>query len=295
MMGDHECAAPGLTADWLNAWLAAIGVIVLVPQARLSWSADPRPIACFHAPEGQDLVAEVAQALPDVDALRRLAIARILPGHIEFPRTVSVAAYADRARVAREENDFSLGATVTDLQDPVRQGGLPHGPFDPPVPQGRTLHQRLLDCRLALEDDPAARLAQSLAGTARRIPANGLGFDCRRFASGIQPQAPKTVDPVVECLVFFGLALLPVRGNGSRQQTRGWQRGATQAGAFCWPAWFAPLDRWAIDALLDQVPAAKSQPRLARLLGISALFETVPYQPVGSADTTRAYGSRLVS
>src|ERR1700682_3493744 len=121
-MGDHECAAPGLTADWLNAWLAGIGVTVLVPQARLSWSADPRPIACFHAPEAQDLVAEVAQVLPDVDALGGLAIARVLPGHVEFPRTVSEAAYADRARVAREQNDFSLGATVTDLQDPVPKG-----------------------------------------------------------------------------------------------------------------------------------------------------------------------------
>jgi len=39
-MGDQACAAPGLTADWLNAWLAAIGVTVLVPQARLS---DPFP------------------------------------------------------------------------------------------------------------------------------------------------------------------------------------------------------------------------------------------------------------
>lgn len=27
-----EGLAPGLTADWLNAWLAAIGVTVLVPE-----------------------------------------------------------------------------------------------------------------------------------------------------------------------------------------------------------------------------------------------------------------------
>ena len=32
----HE--APGLPADWLNGWLAAIGVTVLIPGARLRWT-----------------------------------------------------------------------------------------------------------------------------------------------------------------------------------------------------------------------------------------------------------------
>jgi len=53
-MGD--LLAPGLTADWLNAWLAAIGVTVLVPGIRLGWSADPLPVAHFDIPVG-DVVA----------------------------------------------------------------------------------------------------------------------------------------------------------------------------------------------------------------------------------------------
>ncbi len=292
-MNHPDLAAPGLTADWLNAWLAAIGVTVLVPEARLGWSTDRRPMAWFWV-EGRDLPAKIAEALPSTDDLGRLSIARSLVGHPDLLRAVPLEVYKDRAAVARHEGDFSLEATVTDLQGSLPQGGLPHSPFDTPAPQGRTLHQRLAHCRSALGADLRAEVVASFGGSGRRIAANGLGFDCRRFASGVQPDAPKMVDPVVECLAFFGMALFPARGNGTRPQTRGWQDRASKVGAFRWPAWSAPLDRWAIDALLDRIPSPRERPGPARLLGFTSLFETVPYRPVATADTTRAYGSRRV-
>jgi hypothetical protein len=287
-----ETLAPGLTADWLNAWLAAIGVTVLVPGIRLGWTADPLPVARFDAPLG-DVVAGVAGALPSLDDLGHLSIARALPGHAELPRTVGLAAYRERAQVSRERGDLSLGVTVTDLQDPIRPNGLPHSPFDPPVPQGRTLFQRLCDCRLKVGDRAADLVAATFEGHGLRVQGNGLGFDSRRFAAGVQPEAGVMVNPVVECLAFFGLALFPVRGNGFSYRTRGWGKASKEAG-FDWVAWSPLLDRWAIDSLLDQLSlAGRDRGRLNRL-GILARFESVPFSPVGSADTTRAYASRRV-
>jgi hypothetical protein len=135
-------------------------------------------------------------------------------------------------------------------------------------------------------------IAESLAGAGRRIQANGLGFDARRIPAGVQPGAEVSVDPVIECLAFFGLALFPIRGNGRKERTRGWLTDAWRVGAFRWPSWSPLLDRWAIDALLDMAPRAAHDLRLARRLGISSWFETVPYKPKGSSDSTRAYASR---
>jgi len=42
-MARTEC--PGLPASWLNGWLAAIGLLVLEPRLRLSWTSDPSPVA----------------------------------------------------------------------------------------------------------------------------------------------------------------------------------------------------------------------------------------------------------
>lgn len=284
--------ARGLTADWLNGWLAAVGVTVLVSDARLAWSEDARPVALFALEGDEDLAGRVARALPSVGTLHELAITRSLPGYAEFPRAVSLPTYTERATLARERKDFSLGATVTDLQQRFESDGLPHSPFDPPAPQGRTLHQRLVACREALGDDPLEWVAASLSGRGRRIDANGLGFDSRRFVSGVQPSAAKTVDPVVECLAFFGLALFPVRGDGRRQRTREWRGEPSKPGSLAWPAWTPMLDRWGFDALLDLTPRASRDRSFARRLGISAMFESVPYRWVSSQDVTRAYASR---
>ena len=38
---EREC--PGLPAEWINGWLAAVGTTVLDSELRLSWTMDPSP------------------------------------------------------------------------------------------------------------------------------------------------------------------------------------------------------------------------------------------------------------
>ncbi len=290
--------APGLPANWINAWLAAIGITVIVPNSRLRWTNDPLPIAEIDIPNNS-AAAAIADALPTMDALAALAIARQHPDALEpFPRNVSLDAYRDRAHLVRTTHDFSLAATVTDLiNDPKRLTDLSHSPFDPPAPKGLTLHDRILNCAKALHDRPTAEaaIAATLRGTPQRIKANGLGFDYRRIANGSHPDAEKYVDPVVELLAYYGLALFPIVGDGHVDRPRGWNDRPSHQHAFRWPTWTPWLDRWGIDALLDRAQLTNPPTRRRlRLLGVTAVFASVSYAATGTSDATRAYASERI-
>ena len=56
-------------------------------------------------------------------------------------------------------------------------------------------------------------MRDSFAGRAVRVKDNGLGFDQTRLGS-LADDTSIWIDPVVEELAFFGLAILPVRGKG---------------------------------------------------------------------------------
>jgi hypothetical protein len=291
--------APGLTADWLNAWLAAVGVTVLVPEARLGWTDDVRPVAEFDLP-GHGAAAEIIAAhLPTIDDIDHLAIARHAQNDVEeLRRKVSLSAYRQRAALTRASNDFSLGVSITDLTPRLDEANLPHSPFDPPAPRGETLHSRLRKCVESLGDSFVACVDASLQGHARRVLANGLGFDFRRLASGSHADGNKYIDPVVEILAFYGLAFFPMRGGLDGEHARGWTQRASRRGAFQWPVWRMHLDRWAIDALLDRIPpieaSARQHTTTLKLLRVTAIFGSVPYQETGPMDATRAYASERV-
>lgn len=293
--------ATGLGAGWLNSWLASIGVLRLLPAARLRWDGRGSPRAVFGGVD-RGLAEAVAAALPSVPDLDRLAIARHRSGCADFPRSVSRDAYRQRAAVVRANpGDWSLSATVSDL---VPDDEVVHGPFDPPMPKGVTLHERVRVCREMLASDPASlvsAVASTLAGRGGRVQANGLGFDVTRSSAAVDASAQVMVDPVVECLAFEGLQLFGMRGDGERKG--GLQRGFTSApsrrDAFCWPAWRQPLDLWGVDALLDQTAGVVARDRSTaggdsgrlRRLGVTALYGSVYQRPRGSADTYRAYGA----
>lgn len=279
--------APGLTGEWLNGWLAALGITVLLDDARLCWTGDAAPHAVIEH-DAPELAAHLAAALPAGVDLARRVIARAHPDTDQpFPRNVPLASYAQRAALARRRDDWTLSSSVTDLGGDDGKGLAAHGPFDPPAPRGETLHDRVLRCRDALGDGVAEWVSDSLNGVGRRIKANGLGFDHRRLQASAD--APATfVDPVVELLAFYGLAFFPVRGTGQRGVARGWTAGPLTRGAFTWPVWRPSLDRWAIDALLDILA---STPVRARLLGVTEAYATVPYAPKATSDVTRAYAS----
>ena len=278
----NEHPAPGLTADWLNAWLAAIGVTVLLPGTHLRWTEDPPPQAIFTSPHDRGpLPDQIAAALPTTDQIATWVISNITG------KITSAAQYHALAAQARAHHDDTLALTVTDLGQTNDDGSYPKAPFDPPVPgrgdtpgTGKTLAWRLRKARNSFTPTPD-RVAATLNGTAPRTTGNGLGFDYRRLADG-------RTDPLIELLAFEALRMFPTRGNGTRARQRGWTAGAATPHAFRWATWTEDLDRWAIDAILDQIhtPTAKPRPPIA------AIYAAVPYAPAGTSDVTRGYASQ---
>ncbi|MGD9675841.1 MAG: hypothetical protein AB7V19_04055 [Candidatus Bipolaricaulia bacterium] len=281
--------APGLPADWLNGWLAAVGIAVLLPDVRLSWTSDAKPVAVFHASWSSPLAERIVAALPNEAELEQSCLATL-------SRRVSLPAFRDAAKKSRATHDTTLAPSLTDLLSgkSFRDGDLPHGAFDPPMPAGVTLLQRVVTCRRLLAQDAQKRLVGTLAGAPLRERANGLGFDILRLPTGVQPDAAVMTDPAVECLCFAALTLFPVRGDGRRALQRGWTKPATMRGALTWPVWREPLEVWGVDALLDQFyaqPAESAQ----RLNGISGAFASVPFEGTGSSDPTRGYASERIA
>nr|PZN32549.1 MAG: hypothetical protein DIU67_07980 [Actinomycetota bacterium] len=287
--------APGLSGDWLNGWLAAIGVTVLLDDVRLSWTSDPVPHAVFSGANVSELPARLAAILPEGSVIEALACGGL-------GQAIDLSQFAERAGRARRDDDWSLALLATDLT-PVHGDRLPTGPFNPGVPQGIPLWKRLLTCVQAIRGSDAAELiAASLAGHAVRFPTNGLGFDVRRLAGSVPGEADKFADVVVEWLSFYGACLHPMSNWGAGPVQRGWSPRPDRPGAFKWPVWSVSLDRWAIDALLDSfyraversradAAAARRLPGAVKGAGLIAVFETRPFLPTGSADPTRGYAS----
>ena len=311
----REEVAPGLPADWLNGWLAAIGVTVLVPEVKLSWSDDAVPLARFLSNESGGIAELVADALLEVDELSHLAIARTHPKATrEMRQSVDIETYRERARVTRQGNgmsrhgDFSLAASVTDLVWGLDESKLPHSPFDPPAEGKETFYNSLLRCRRLMgstRGEICSAVSASVCGAARREKGRGLGFDARRLAPGIHPLdvSPKRVNPGVEVLCFFGLGLFPVRGGSRRNPgrecpARGWLDKSSRRSAFAWPTWSTPLDSWGIDALLDRFYSLlrgiehweRHAGRRMRLWEMTHVYGSVPFRGTGDQQTS-AYAS----
>ena len=291
-----QVTCPGLPGGWINGWLAAVGATVLDARLRLHWTTDGAPLAVLSSSEGDPLAALV-ESWPVEALLSGLPIAENWKGTGQVRRRVPVEAFAARTRAARgHPYAWTLSSTMTDLCVD-EDGTVAHAPFDPSVPKGITLHQRLMTVHEAVTPS-AARIGDSLAGCAARVKANGLGFDLARLGSQADVTSNR-IDPVVEVLAFFGLALLPVRGPGAnrqgnrfvRERQRGWQQiaGSRDPQRFHWPVWGQPLDSNGIDALLDAWKPEK-KPAWTRV-GVHAGWRTVPFQPGVSADPTRAFGA----
>lgn len=293
-----EVTCPGWRASWVNAWLAAVGATVLDERIRLHWTTDAEPLAVLSSGDGEP-VAVLLESWPDAEALPQLPIDENWRGLAKLQRKVPVEAFTARARAARShERSWTLSSTMTDLE--VDEGGeVAHAPFDPAGPGTiKWLHHRLLKVHKHL-DVPAARLRESLAGEAERVKDNGLGFDQTRLGSLVD-KTDRWVDPVVEVLAFFGLALLPVRGRGTDKRLdrsvnpsarqRGWLEvtGRGRERSFHWPAWSQPLDRDGIDALLDAWSPERKD-GWARL-GVHAAWQSASYEPRGE-EKTRAIGA----
>ena len=302
MSNSLDC--PGLRADSVLAWLAAVGATVLDHRLRLHWTTDATPLAVLSSDDVPPLDALV-DAWPDSAELDDMPIAKRWRQADAIERKVSADSFRERARLAREHpHAWTLSSTMTDLSISDR-GEVAHGPFDPSGPGTiKWLHHRLLKLHKTLEPS-TDRLRDSLLGRAARVQDNGLGFDHARLGS-LADKTEKWTDPVVETLAFFGLALLPVRDDGvderlerrprrDRQRQRGWRLfddNGTTARHFAWPAWHQPLNSAGIDALLDAWhPNRRGRRAGWKLLGVHAAWRSVGYRAQSSSDATKAYGS----
>ena len=295
-----QMTCPGLPVAWINGWLAAVGATVLDSRIRLHWTTEGTPVAVLSAADGGDPVEMLVQSWPDEALLSDLPIAENWKGAGKLQRRVTVDAFAQRARRARgHPYSWTLSSTMTDLCVD-ENGEVAHAPFDPAGPGTiKWLHHRLMKLHKKAELSPT-RIRDSLAGQAGRMQNNGLGFDHARLGS-LADSTLMWTDPVVEELAFFGLAILPVRGQGAdrrldrsanvRERQRGWReaRGNRSSRGFQWPAWYQPLDSAGIDALLDVWdPDGK---KAWEQVGVHAAWQSVRFDPRGSADTTRAFGA----
>ena len=227
-----QVTCPGLPAEWINGWLAAVGATVLDARIRLHWTTDGTPLAVLSA-AGTDPVEALVESWPDMELLSDLPLAENWKETGKVQRKVPVEAFVERARAARGHRySWTLSSTMTDLCVD-KNGEIAHAPFDPAGPGSiKWMHHRLMKLHEQLEPS-AARIRDSLAGRAIRIQGNGLGFDQTRLGS-MSDETAKWIDPVVEELAFFGLALLPVRGPGTdrrldgtadiRGRQRGWRK-----------------------------------------------------------------------
>ena len=300
----HEFTCPGLPASWVNAWLAAVGATVLDPRIRLRWTVEGAPVAVLSSDEIEPVEA-LAASWPDAAFLADLPIAESWEGDSELRRKVPIGQFVTRVEKARGHPfAWTLSSTMTDLS--VDQNGeVAHAPFDPAGP-GTTkwLHHRLLRIHDLAGSMSADRLRDSLVGHAPREKNNGLGFDNTRLGSLADTSDP-WIEPVVELLAFFGLAVLPVRGRGADrrlgrirdpdERQRGWRKalkGNEPRRRFVWPAWRQPLDTAGIDALLDVWNPWREEAWVS--LGVHAGWRSVEYRSRGSSDPTRGIGSEML-
>ena len=207
----REMTCPGLPADWVNAWLAAVGATRLAPRLRLRWTLDSVPRAVLCAVDA-DPARLLADAWPTRREVEGLSIARTWGDTPTFARKVPIRDFVARARAARAHlSSWTISSTMTDL-DVDGKGEVAHARFDPPAPKGLTMHDRLV----AVYDrvtPTVERLAESLDGKAARVKNNGLGFDITRLASQADTSV-RMVDPVMEVLAFLGLAFCRFAGPG---------------------------------------------------------------------------------
>ena len=294
----NDCVCRGLPAGWVNGWLAALGTTVVDPRLRLHWTTEDAPVAVLSS-ESLDPVDALVESWPDRELLDDLPIATEWRNACRLERQVTVDDFRERAREARSTSySWTLSSTLTDLS--VDQDGkVAHAPFDATGPGTiKWLHHRVLRLHEKVEPPDRSRLHASLMGQASRVKDNGLGFDQSRLGS-LADKTDPWVEPVVELLAFFGLALFPMRGSGADRRDRGnpderqrsWRNPprSSDPREFVWPAWEQPLDAWGIDALLDIWNPWR---RAAwRRVGVHAGWHSVRYQQRATADATRAIGA----
>ena len=285
-MNDHEC--PGLLAEKLDQWLAAVGATFLAENIRLSWSDDTSPCAVLHGGDSPPVIA-LHDAWPTPEAFAKIPI---VDWNLHEAQDVPLTRYGDMTRSGIGQRDsWALAAAVTDLAPNTRQRACAaRGPLNPGFP-GRSSPQKSIHSML-VEPTSRGSIAGALNGTLLGDKGDGLGLDPDRFQdSQGRGTGVSTVYPV-QVMAFYGLTLFPLRGGDpdrGRGRQRGWITRQRQEPVFRWPAWRQPLDWHAIDALLDAWNPTRTP--ISRSLGTTGAWETVRINRPGQ-NPAHSYASR---
>lgn len=259
-----------MLAEMPHQWLAAVGATVIARELRVSWTGDSSPCAVLHGRKTNPVDVLYA-AWPRNDDFTAMPI---VEWNLNNRQDIPLADFRRMTRTSLgQEHAWSLAAAATDLA-PSRAivGTAARGPFNPGF-QGRSSpHRSLLKMLSCTRED----IADALDGLLPAAKGDGLGLDPGRFPD---PQGAesgvKTVHPI-EVMAYYGLALFPLRGDGILGSGHPRQRGWTtrrREDLFRWPAWRQPLDRWAIDTLLD---AWNPDDRAAdEILGVTGSWRSV--------------------
>jgi hypothetical protein len=96
-------------ADWLNGWMAAVGVTVLCDGVKLSWSDDAVPVPIFWVEEECNPGDLIASCYPEPDFLSHSS-ASMLSAQVP-----SVEEYDRQADELRRSGDWLWPAAFSDL------------------------------------------------------------------------------------------------------------------------------------------------------------------------------------
>lgn len=324
----HHEQCPGLPASWPNAWLAALGATVLTPDLRLSWTDKAEPVAVLRHPTAPPADA-IVSAWPTCDRIQSMPLHEM---QTLMPKTqagapsekfVEASAFRQvlQPPLAAAPDDHSVCAFFTDQSthdqehERTRRKACAQSPFFQHGTRGKgTVYDRLVKVIDEMDKKRTSAglstkdfLQGTLNGTPRLVACNGLGFDARRHAKNNRPGTEgMMVDPVVEILAFWGLALLPLRGDGNHTRDgRPNQKCQSSDRRLLYPAWRQeqPLDRWGVAALLthwehetsrrgpDQPPLSEAA---RRRLGVTAAWHAEVLRPDSGKDTTRGLSSTRI-
>ncbi len=289
-----EEIARGLRADWINGWLAALGVTVLCPRVRLSWTDSPAPAARFIYDSAEGVAEQIAANWPTVKDIEQMSMSAMTQTEVT-KQDLSVERFKVAAAIERDARTSYLAAFLTDLARSDQKEPITQSPFYVSAPRGRSLQSRVVDCLIATRksEELANSIGAAINGVGLRVKSMGLAFNPQRVASFVSPTAKtgevdKSTDPFVEVLGFFGLSMLAVRGDGTHSRARGFAgvRGKRSL-RFEWPAWSPALDRWAVDAFLDRYYSGERQ-------AVRASYASILYAGPGN-DLTRAFVAKRLS
>lgn len=255
---------PALDGRTPLGFLAALGLIRLLEVhtddvPRLSWSPEDFT-AQLRTTRGSidEVVADlhcIVDSIPDDGVLP--GVPADLPPHGAAPDQLRLSPVALRALANQlaptpdAEVEAWLGSLVTDLSlDDKSRADISMMA----APSGKQSMRTMLEKPLQLVREDSGCLVEALVGWRRRPGVSGEYLDHRVLFDGADSGDGKSEErgvPGATWLALMSYPLFRTTALGSEPITTGWHRRRRQPSLFVYPLWKAPLDRFAVTALLE--------------------------------------------